>query len=100
VYSVGTELLGWGYHFSNGVTFGIMYIALVGGPGRGHWLWGVVFAVGLELGMLFTPYAAFFQIPLTTRFVVVTLAAHSIFGVVMGKLAENWPLRERSTPLT
>ena len=83
-YSVPAQLIGWAYHFSNGVTFGIMYAALIGDATRRHWSWAVAFAVGLELGMLFTPYPAYFQIPLTTRFVVVTLAAHTVFGIIMG----------------
>ena len=84
VYSVLTQLVGWAYHFSNGLTFGIMYVALVGDAKRRLWAWAVVFAVGLELGMLFTPYAKFFGIALTPRFVVVTVAAHLVFGTVMG----------------
>ena len=84
-YTIQAQLLGWGYHFSNGVTFGIMYVTLLNDPAQRHWAWGVVFAVGLELGMLFTPYPAYFQIPLTVRFVVVTLAAHAVFGIVMGR---------------
>ena len=86
-YSIGTQLLGWAYHFSNGLTFGIMYVALVGDPKTRQWPWGLLFAVGLELGMLFTPYPGFFQIPVTTRFVIVTLLAHGIFGTVMGLAA-------------
>ena len=84
VYSVLAQLVGWAYHFSNGLTFGIMYVAFVGDAKKRHWAWAVVFAVGLELGMLFTPYAKFFGIALMSRFVVVTLAAHLVFGVVMG----------------
>ena len=84
VYSVLAQLVGWAYHFSNGLTFGIMYVALVGDANRRLWAWAVVFAVGLELGMLFTPYPHFFSIALTPTFVVVTLAAHLVFGVVMG----------------
>jgi hypothetical protein len=34
--------------------------------------------------MLFTPYPATFGIRVTETFVVVTLAAHLVFGVVMG----------------
>jgi len=84
VYAPLTQLIGWAYHFSNGLTFGIMYLALVGDANRRHWAWAVVFAVGLELGMLFTPYPRFFGITLAPRFVVVTVAAHLVFGVVMG----------------
>jgi hypothetical protein len=55
VYAPLTQLVGWAYHFSNGLAFGIMYLALVGDANRRHWAWAVVFAVALELGMLFTP---------------------------------------------
>jgi hypothetical protein len=84
VYSMLAQLVGWAYHFSNGLTFGIMYVALVGDAKRRLWAWAVVFAVGLELGMLFTPYPKFFGIALTPRFVIVTVAAHLVFGAVMG----------------
>jgi hypothetical protein len=83
-YSLMATLLGWTYHFSNGATFGIMYVALIGDLRRRHWAWGVVMAVGLELGMLLTPYPRVFGIPVTTRFVTVTLAAHAVFGVELG----------------
>jgi hypothetical protein len=83
-YSLTTQIVGWIYHFSNGATFGVMYVAMIGNPTRRHWVWAVLWAVGLELGMLFTPYPQVFNIPLTTRFVVVTLAAHAIFGVGLG----------------
>jgi hypothetical protein len=84
VYSLSAQLVGWAYHFSNGLTFGIMYVALIGDASKRRWVWAVVFAVGLELAMLFTPYPAFFHIPLTTKFIVVTLTAHLVFGIVMG----------------
>lgn len=77
-------LVGWLYHFSNGITFGVMYAAMVNGQWRRRWLVAVVFAVGLELAMLFTPYPATFGIRVTPTFVAVTLAAHLIFGVTMG----------------
>ena len=82
--SMAANLIGWAYHFSNGVTFGVMYAAMVNGQWRRLWPVAIVFAVGLELAMLFTPYPATFGIRVTATFVVVTLAAHFIFGVVMG----------------
>jgi hypothetical protein len=84
VYSVLAQLVGWAYHFSNALTFGIMYVALIGDANKRSWVWAVVFATGLELGMLFTPYPTFFGIALIPRFVVATLAAHLVFGAVMG----------------
>lgn len=83
-YSTMTQLVGWLYHFSNGATFGVMYMAIVGGGTRRHWSWAVLFALALELGMLFTPYPIVFNIPVTARFVIVTLAAHAIFGAELG----------------
>lgn len=66
-----------------------MYLALIGEAQRRHWAWAVLFALGLELGMLFTPYPKVFGVPLTARFVVVTVAAHAVFGIGLG-LAAGW----------
>lgn len=83
-YSPAAHLIGWTYHFSNGATFGVMYLAIIGHPARRHWLWAVLFALALELAMLLTPYPAVFGIHVTTRFVVATVLAHGIFGVALG----------------
>ena len=96
-YSAAAHVIGWIYHFSNGATFGVMYLALIGDAKRRHWSWAVLFALGLELGMLFTPYPKVFGIPLTARFVVVTVVAHAIFGVGLG-LAARW-LTQRAAVL-
>jgi hypothetical protein len=88
-YSPAAHLVGWAYHFSNGATFGVMYLALVGDPVRRPWVWAVVMAVGLELGMLLTPYPQTFGIQVTPRFIGVTLAAHLIFGIVLGLSARS-----------
>jgi hypothetical protein len=89
-YSLAAQVLGWAYHFSNGITFGIMYLALIGDAARRAWWWGIVFAVGLEIGLLLTPYAQFFSIAVTPTFIAVTLTAHLIFGAVMGWAARRW----------
>jgi hypothetical protein len=83
-YSALAQSLGWLYHFSNGATFGMMYLAMIGDPARRHWSWAVLMAMALEAGMLFTPYPAVFGIVVTAHFVLVTMAAHGIFGVGMG----------------
>ena len=88
-YSMATQIIGWIYHFSNGATFGVMYLAIIGSSERRHWVWAVIFALGLELGMLFTPYPSVFNIPVTPNFVTVTIAAHALFGVGLG-LVVRW----------
>jgi hypothetical protein len=93
-FTLTAHLVGWMYHLSNGITFGIMYLALLGDARRHAWAWGIVMAVSLEIVMLITPYTRFFSITLTTRFVIVTLLAHAIFGIVLGWIAriysQNW----------
>src|SRR5262249_30935275 len=61
-YSFAAQALGWLYHFTNGATFGVMYVAILGEAGRRHWGWAVLFAVALEIGMLLTPYPSVFNI--------------------------------------
>lgn len=98
-YSLTTQIVGWIYHFSNGATFGVMYLALVGDARRRHWCWAVLFALVLELGMLFTPYPATFGITVTPRFVIITVLAHAIFGIGLGlsvrRMALTAPINAR-----
>jgi hypothetical protein len=93
-YSLAANLIGWAYHFSNGATFGVMFAAMYAGAreaigeSRGSaWRavpWAMLMAVGIELCLLASPYAAFFGIHLTPRFIVVTMIAHVIFGLGLG----------------
>ena len=95
-FTLTAHLVGWIYHFSNGITFGVMYMAMIGDAGKRGWWWAIALAAGLELAMLFTPYTRFFGINQTARFVVVTLTAHIIFGVALGVYARRksfrWPM--------
>ena len=68
-YSLPAHLIGWLYHFSNGATFGVMYVAMIGDGARRHWAWAVLMALALELGMLLTPYPQVFHIAVTPRFI-------------------------------
>ena len=87
-YSFSAHILGWIYHFSNGMTFGIMYMALIGDALKRSWLWAIALAAGLELMMLLTPYTAFFAIRVTALFIAVTLTAHVLFGLTLGLLSK------------
>jgi hypothetical protein len=97
-FSLAAHIIGWIYHFSNGMTFGVMYMALVGDAVKRSWLWAILMAAGLEVAMLITPYTSFFAIRMTALFIVVTIAAHVIFGIGLGLFArwmqQNW----RQTP--
>jgi len=97
-YSLATHIIGWIYHLSNGATFGVMYVALIGHPAGRHWAWAVLMALALELGMLLTPYPQVFNIVINSQFIAATLASHAIFGVALGlsvrslSNALSWPL--------
>jgi hypothetical protein len=99
-YSPAAQLLGWAYHFSNGATFGVMFAALIGEATRrfqGGWPWAVLMAMGIEACLLVSPYSGFFDIPLTPKFVAVTLAAHLVFGIALG-LWVGWNSRRWAIP--
>lgn len=86
-YTLGTHLLGWCYHFSNGATFGVMFAALIGEATHRFqraWPHAVIMAMGIEAALLLSPYAGFFDIKVTPTFVVVTLTAHLVFGIGLG----------------
>ncbi|HTE91425.1 MAG TPA: hypothetical protein VK639_20925 [Terriglobales bacterium] len=69
-------------------------MAPIGDGTHRHWAWAVVMAVGLELGMLLTPYPNVFAIPISALFVLVILTAHLVFGLLMGwmtvRLSRRW----------
>lgn len=75
--TVASEALGWAYHLSNGVSFGLMYAALFRTPGPvTALLWGL----SLEGVMLLTPYAEVFGYQRDTRFLAITIGAHAAYG--------------------
>ncbi len=83
---VWAQVIGWLYHFSNGIGFGVMYMMAVRRPAI--WsavLWGIV----LETAMLVTPYRDVFDIPLTGKFLFVSGSAHVVYGVVLGVVARH-----------
>lgn len=78
--TVLSEVLGWGYHLSNGVSFGLMYAALVRRPGP---VTAVIWGLALEGVMLLTPYAEVFGYARDARFFAITLGSHAIYGLVL-----------------
>lgn len=84
-HSLLQNVIGWSYHFSNGIALGVMYGAMVNGQWRNRWPVAILLAVGLEVAMLLTPYPTLFGIRVTSAFIETTLAAHLIFGVTLGR---------------
>ena len=87
-----SNILGWSYHFWNGVSFGIIY-SIVFGRGR-KWL-GILYAVIIGIGFMMSPAAIAlgvgrFGIDFGWGFPVTVLLAHIIFGFILGRLIYKW----------
>jgi|GEM_PF-1471493 len=81
-----TDLLGFTYHISNGVTFGIVYALLMTGR---HWGWGVLFGLGLEAMAVVTPFGELFGLRAFSQTVVIAFVAHLFYGYPLGRICQN-----------
>jgi hypothetical protein len=76
----GSEVVGWGYHLSNGIGFALMYATLLGKPR----LWtAVLWGLFLEFAMLLTPYAEVFGYKVSREFLGITMASHATYGATL-----------------
>jgi len=71
---------GWLYHLWNGFSFAVIYV-LIAGPAR--WLWGVGWAMILEIGMLLT-YPSFLAIQASVPFIAISIIGHAAYGAAIG----------------
>lgn len=85
--TLASEVVGWGYHLSNGIGFGLMYAVFVARPR----LWSAVaWGVTLEVAMLLTPYAEVFGYRLTGQFIAISLGAHVVYGASLWAGLRVW----------
>ncbi|MCB0994499.1 MAG: hypothetical protein KDB21_05375 [Acidimicrobiales bacterium] len=85
-----TAVAGWAYHFANGIGFGIAYMAVAA---RRHWGWGVLWAMVLESGSVFTPFASSYNLWGHPDAIVIAYAAHVPYGLALGLIgmrADRW----------
>ncbi|HXD30442.1 MAG TPA: chromate resistance protein ChrB domain-containing protein [Pyrinomonadaceae bacterium] len=82
-----SETLGWAYHLSNGVSFGLMYAALVSKP---RIYSAIIWGLTLEAVMLMTPYAEVFGYRRDAKFFVITIGAHAVYGAVLYLGLQLW----------
>ena len=79
VESMRAIVVGWGYHFWNGLGFGIMY-TLVAGPA--HWAYAMLWALMLELAWL-TAMPAAVELRLHAGLVIVGVIGHLAYGAAL-----------------
>lgn len=77
---------GWGYHFVNGICFGIAYAAVA--LGRSRW-WAVAWALVLETATIVTPFADFYSLRGQYDVIAIAYAAHVPYGLALGYLTER-----------
>ena len=85
--SLPVQIAGWAYHFQNGMALGIMGAAMIPlrtKPATRFWLC-VAWATGVEIFLLLSPYYVYLGLHMPMNlFIPITLAAHLVFGVVLG----------------
>ncbi|GIH02736.1 hypothetical protein Rhe02_08030 [Rhizocola hellebori] len=82
-----TSGLGWCYHLSNGVTFGIAYCVLMA---RRAWPWGVLWGLLLESVAVFSPFAARYAIAGQIVPIAIAYGAHVFYGYPVGMVVQNF----------
>lgn len=85
--SLVSEVIGWSYHLSNGVGFGLMFAVAVRVPR----LWmAMAWGLFLEIVMLATPYAEVLGYRLSPRFLAITIGAHLVYGAALWAAVAAW----------
>ncbi|MFQ5709506.1 MAG: hypothetical protein ACE5HO_18775, partial [bacterium] len=82
-----TDVIGWTYHFSNGITFGIMYALFMR---KRHWLWAIVWAFILETIAVLSPFANIFALVGDYYKLGVAYMGYVAYGLPLGWLAYKW----------
>lgn len=86
-----TDLAGWGYHFWNGLCFGVIYTVVLGR--KKAWI-GTLYGVVIGLIFLASPAVGgmgigFMGVDMPSMPVTVVLA-HLVFGSILGILSRRW----------
>jgi Family of unknown function (DUF6789) len=89
--SLGSDLLGYAYHFWNGASFGVIFAVLFG---RRTILWVAGFGTVIGLGFLASPAVkamgvGFMAVQMPSMIVTVVIA-HLAYGLVLGALLRRW----------
>ncbi len=89
-----TSTLGWLFHFSNGVTFGIAYAAIAA---RRHWGWGVLWGLLLETVAVAGPFADRYQISGNEYAIGIAYLGHVFYGAPLGRIVQRMDRLKEAT---
>jgi hypothetical protein len=89
--NVLSDLAGWGYHFWNGLCFGVIYAIVFGR--RRAWV-GIVYGVLIGFAFLISPAVSSLGIGFMGREMpsmpLTVVVAHGVFGALLGYFAHRW----------
>jgi hypothetical protein len=98
--STASDVAGWAWHFWNGVSFGIIYVLILGAGRR----WpALLYALAIGTGFLVSPVVlslgiGYFGLQYSVAFPITVYVAHIAFGLVLGFLAHRF-LPSQGSPL-
>lgn len=81
-----TNTIGWLFHLSNGITFGIIYAVVAA---RRHWGWGVLWGVTLESFVVLSPFVERYALAGQGTQIALAYGAHVAFGYPVGRLVQR-----------
>ncbi len=87
-----TDLLGWLFHLSNGVTFGIAYAVVMAGR---HWGFGVLWGIALEAVAFLGPFTDIYGLTGKWVSIGIAFAAHVAYGLPLGLMVARFNRTER-----
>jgi hypothetical protein len=87
-----TDLAGWLFHLSNGVTFGIAYAVVMAGR---HWGFGVLWGMFLETVAFLGPFTAIYGLTGKWLSIGIAFVAHVAYGLPLGLMAARFDRTER-----
>ena len=85
--SAFTDSLGWVYHFSNGITFGILYALFM--KGKSFW-WAIGYALLLETIFVVSPFGELFGLASKPLSLAAAYLGHVAYGYPLGKMVQNY----------
>ncbi|MFE5587363.1 hypothetical protein [Kitasatospora sp. NPDC056531] len=80
-----TGLLGWAFHFSNGIGFGISYAVLASGR---RWQWGLAWGLMIETLAVASPVAGVYALR-GAGLIAIAYAGHLAYGAPLGLLVAD-----------
>lgn len=86
-----TEVIGWVYHYSNGVTIAIMYVLFMRNR---HWAWAILWACSLETLAIFCPFGRIFSLSGNYPAIGIAYLGHIAYGLPLGWLVYKWDITQ------